>query len=300
MEYPPPATHGCAAADLAMYFHPDTPWSEPWYTTDQAIPPLLQSNSDTISRGSVSIYGDEKTVSFGTLFSDLSVCWFRVVFPMSDPHRVERYAQYLPSPSSLSRELLLEANETYGETVAAFAESFLGSGQFCDRGEGWDLANKALKYFDDFDYIPIPVPSVNRTHGHLIYAGKAMGKNKQIGRWRGGDDRVRRGDIVEWKSARINFVNSYVFGDFTAIITQDAVPSRGPSDGMALLPKELISLEVVEQSTSRPPEPSRNTYDLSEFEQGEMYIYRPVSLQAYLGIAELQDCPPTGLDTIAI
>jgi len=63
------------------------------------------------------------------------------------------------------------------------------------------MANEALLTCDQYD-VPSPVKSINRTHGCLIYEARAWGKrpNEQIGRWRGGDTSVRRGDIVEWNS----------------------------------------------------------------------------------------------------
>lgn len=63
------------------------------------------------------------------------------------------------------------------------------------------MANEALLACTQYD-VPTPTRSINRTHGHLIFEGRAWGKRpeEQIGRWRGGDDRIRRGDIVEWNT----------------------------------------------------------------------------------------------------
>lgn len=65
----------------------------------------------------------------------------------------------------------------------------------------WDMANEALLECAKHG-LPPPVTSINRTHGHLIFEGKAWGKgpDQQTGRWRGGDNSVRRGDIVEWNT----------------------------------------------------------------------------------------------------
>jgi len=192
---------------------------------------------------------------------------------------------------------LVEAHELYGDTIAGFAEIFVGSGEFCARGECWDLAHEALQYFKDFDYVPKPVPSVSRTHGHLIFEGKAMGSGTTGGRWRGGDDRVRRGDIVEWRKVKIRVVGALpgswsTLGnpDHTAVIVRDSQPSRTPVDGQPMSPVDLGSLEVVEQSLGLLPE--RKEYDLGAFEKGEMWIYRPVGMQAYLGTLFEAKCPP--------
>ena len=307
MSYPPPTEHGSAALDLSHYFHPDTYWDSPWYAEEHAKPPPLRDNTNIMWTGQYSYRGTRKSMNIVVMFSDLSMCWFSVSYnsqPLTDPANTERHAEYVPSPEPLSKEQLLEAHETYGETIAAFAESFLGSGQFCSRGECWDLAHEALKYFEQYDYVPKPIPSIHRTHGHLIFEGRANGKNNQVGRWRGGDDRVRRGDIVEWRSVKINFVGAQpgswaTLGDpeHTAVIVQDAVPTRTPHDGESLLPSEFMQLSVVEQSRNQPPEPKAQTYDMKAFEEGEVWIYRPVSMVGYLGVPAISATPPEGAAT---
>jgi hypothetical protein len=302
MSHPPSTTHGSAALDLAHYFQPSTYWETSWYSSDIPLPPPLRENKQTISASSWQSIGSKKTVNTGVAFSDLSICWFTVAFSTAssadpnDTSAVKRNAVYLPRPLPANKDTLLEAHETYGETIAAFAESFVGIGEFCARGECWDLANEALKYFENFDYVPKPVPSLSRTHGHLIFEGKATVKGKMVGRWRGGDDRVRRGDIAEWRKVKIGIVgapsNSWaILGDpdHTSIIVRDSQPSRPPADGEPLSPASLESLEVVEQSVRSPPD--RKTYDLNTFEQGEMWIYRPIGMQVYLGTLLEAVCP---------
>ncbi|KAF9528833.1 hypothetical protein CPB83DRAFT_853816 [Crepidotus variabilis] len=241
--------------------------------------------------------GPNKSVNIGVLFSDLSVFWGIVDFLTSNPeYPTNRKAIYLPPPQTCNQATLTEAHETYSESIALFAESFLGSGQHCGRGECWDLANEALNYFKDYDYIPKPVPSISRTHGHLIYEGRAteMGKTLE-GRWRGGDNRVRRGDIAEWRKVRIGRPGGFsMLGDpdHTAIIVADMVPRVTPRDGMSLSPAELGILTVIEQSRGQLPE--RRDYDCSCLEAGEMWIYRPISMEGYLGISQLSATAPYG------
>ena len=266
------------------------------------MPPPLYGNTQMSYTFGWTTHGHTKSLLAGVLFSDLSICWFSVFsddsnIDLSDTSSAVRSAYYLPCPSPMDKAALIEAHETYGETIAAFAESFDGTGEFCARGECWDLAHEALQYFDAYDYIPKPIPSISRTHGHLIFEGKAMGKGNMVGRWRGGDDRIRRGDIVEWRKVKINILGASpnsraLLGDpdHTAVIVRDSVPSRQPVDKQPLSPAELISIEVVEQSVKSPP--SRKVYDMNAFEEGEVWIYRPVSMQAYLGIPSLAwKCP---------
>ncbi|PSR72998.1 hypothetical protein PHLCEN_2v11102 [Hermanssonia centrifuga] len=300
MSHPPPTEHGSAALDLAHYFSPATHWDSPWYLT-QDLPPPIANNRPPSFSSAWEMRGPSKTVFGGAIFADLSMCWYSVQFPTtakSDPNdsrTVHRKAQYFPCPAARDQATLVEAHETYGETIAAFAESFEGTGQYCARGECWDLASEALKYFDQYDYVPKPIPSLSRTHGHLIYEGKAV-KNglQQCGRWRGGDDRIRRGDIAEWRSVRIGMGKTGGYAilgapDHTAVIVSDCVPSTHVYDGGPVKPSQLGLLEVIEQSVGSPPK--RQTYDLNQFQEGEMWIYRPIGMLDYVGSLLEPRCP---------
>ncbi|CDO70437.1 hypothetical protein BN946_scf184999.g78 [Trametes cinnabarina] len=286
--YPPHPEHGSSAEDLARYFLPTTFWDSPWYTEENVLPPPLRGNQHLTWTGSWWSDGRTKTLSVATLFADLSMCWYTVSFPQNytpntshdpnDPRTIQRHAAYLPRPSSWDRERLVAAHQTYGETIASFAESFEGTGRHCARGECWDLADEAIKSFEQYDWVPKPVPSISRTHGHLIYEGRAADKGRtQVGRWRGGDDRVRRGDIVEWRKARVS-KGPYAWStlgdpEHTAVVVADMVPRTAVADGLSVPPRELGTLEVVEQSVRSPPK--RERYDLSQLEEGEVWVYRP-------------------------
>lgn len=249
--------------------------------------------------------GSHKTINVGALFSDLSVFWGTVNFTTTrpaDPKTTKRAAAYLPPPDALDRERLVEAHETYGDTIALYAESFLGSGQVCARGECWDLANEALKYFQDYDYVPKPVPSISRTHGHLIYEARAKdGGRMKEGRWRGGDNRIRRGDIIEWRKVRIALPNGFsILGnpDHTAIIVADVELKSSPKDGETLSPMEVGVITVIEQSQGKLPD--KREYDLRCLEEGEVWIYRPISMEVYLGLRELSAVVPEGHERLKI
>ena len=51
--------------------------------------------------------------------------------------------------------------------------------------------------------------------------------------------------------------------------------------GVVLSPSDLGGLEVIEQSTGSPP--SRARYNLGMYQEGEMWIYRPRCMKAYVG-----------------
>ena len=112
---------------------------------------------------------------------------------------------------------------------------------------------------------------------------------------------MRRGDILEWRSARVGMGGGSwaILGnpEHTAVIVRDMVPRVGVSDGMILQPRNMGSLEVMEQSVGSPPK--RATYNLSNFEEGEVWIYRPVGMEAYVGCLLAPKCPD-GVNALSI
>ncbi|KAF8642936.1 hypothetical protein AX16_009324 [Volvariella volvacea WC 439] len=321
LSHPPPSEHGSSALDLAYYFHSSTAWSEAWYNSStMSLPPPLKDPE--ISKhvtwiGSWKSVGPNKTIYMSILFADLSMFWGTIQYSTNSYNPLgqeQRTAVYLPRPEPLSGEELLTAHETYGETIASFAESYAGSGEYCGRGECWDLAAEALKYFKEFDYVPPPVGSLSRTHGHLIYEAKASkigGRVEMVGRWRGGDDRMRRGDIIEWRRAKI--VNETILPsggrrtstrslgapDHTAIIVQDLVPLDPVGDGQELRPDRFDGvMVVVDQSVSTGGLPERKELDLTGLQEGEIWVYRPVGMESYLGVSGLVVEAPEGNDKL--
>jgi len=143
-----------------------------------------------------------------------------------------------------------------------------------------------------------PIPSLAHTHGHLIAWFRAE-NGRRAGTWRGGDDRVRRGDIVQWRSVKIVTkipgvgIRTGMLGapDHTSIVVRDAIPLKSPSDGESFLPEDMGTVEVVEQSVSTSQLPTKEQYDLGGMDTGEIWIYRPVGYKAYLGTELCAQCP---------
>ncbi|KZV65889.1 hypothetical protein PENSPDRAFT_744907 [Peniophora sp. CONT] len=303
MSFPPIPTHGSNGADLAHYFSAGRTWGpgDNWYNSSSPIPPMPPGvpQSQTRWAASTSSGGGSVTLSASLVFADMSVCYYRVTYP-SGPHspndsRVRREAWYTLRPPSLPGGPLVAAHSAYGEIIASFAESYAGTGQYVSRGECWDLAHDALETAKARYPDQAPVPSISRCHGHLIYCGRPG-----EGRWRGGDGCVRRGDIVEWRTVRIESGYGWaVLGDpdHTAIIVQDCTPAVPVTDGSALAPADLGSLTVVEQSVGSPPK--LETYTLSGMTQGEIWIYRPICMREYVGF-EFEVVPPPGAPVIAV
>ena len=304
--YPPQSTHGSAAEDLAHYFHPSTFWEKAWYEEQPSIRPPAMDKEDlfgmsgqTSRRAGV----QERTLFYGAFCRDLSIFWgmLKIVTQGSNqpgPNQIERSARFLRCPKPMDKETLVNAHNTYGETIAAFAEGYVESRRYCARGECWDLASEALKYFDQSDYVEKPIPSLSRTHGHLIASFNADVSGTPIGKWRGGDDRVRRGDIAQWRSVKIELKMGWGYGtatlgapDHTSVVVSDLVPGCPVENGEWLEVARFGTLEVAEQSVSTGELPKKAKYDLSGLKQGEVWIYRPIGMRTYIGTEFRPICP---------
>ena len=297
MSFPPPAVNGSAAADLAIFMHPSTPWdTTEWYASSSPIPPHLNGSPHIRFAGSFG-YSDPrvKTARGVILFSDLSICWYSVTYG-TGPSSVTRWARFLPRPEPLPGAVLQQAAETYGAAVAAFAKNAVAGGRPVAHGECWDIANEGLIHAQSV-FGDAPVPSISRAHGHLLFCGKPG-----VGRWRGGDDRFRAGDVVEWRSVRIGMGGYGAFAilgdpEHTAVLVEDTVPRCAVADGQDVRPADVGILTVVEQTAGHAPK--RDSYDLAKLQQGEVWVYRPIGMVTYLGSTLSIDIPP-GLETSAV
>jgi hypothetical protein len=100
---------------------------------------------------------------------------------------------------------------------------------------------------------------------------------------------------VEWRKVRLGKADGSGWSDLgnpdhTAVIvntylSSDPQAKQTPKDGDSMAPWEVGVLEVIEQSKGKKP--ARAEYDLANMESGEVWIYRPVGLQDYLGIDKL-------------
>jgi hypothetical protein len=297
MSFPPPAENGSAAADLAWYMHPSTPWDTAWYSSNSPIPPHLNGSPEMRFAGLSGSDGRSKTARGVMLFSDLSMCWYSVTYGSGGPPT--RWARFRPRPEPMSAAALQRAAQTHGAAVAAFAERAEASGRPVASGECWDIAHEALLHAASLCASPrdAPIPSTSRAHGHLLFCGRPG-----VGRWRGGDDRLRAGDVVEWRTVRIGGAQFGAFSilgnpDHTAVLVEDAVPRCAVADGESVRPADVGVLTVVEQSAGRVPR--RESYDLAKLLEGEVWVYRPVGMVEYLG-STLSVNVPSGLETYAV
>jgi hypothetical protein len=195
----------------------------------------------------------------------------------------------------MDRAALISTHETYGETMATYAETYADGNGAC-QGSGI-LAHEAIEYFAQFDYMPPPCPSFGRQHGHLIFSSIPRGGGKGV--WRGGDTRLRRGDVIELKNMRMMYGNGYKFLPMQdAIVTQDSEPVGSPlvADGRQV---QLGEVQVVEQRVGDIAR--RTTYDFKSMDVEEVSVYRVVGQREYLGTTteELAHMPE-GVDTFFV
>ena len=297
MSFPPPTENGSAAADLAWYMHPSTPWDTDWYASNSPIPPHLNGSPEIRFMGGFGSDGRSKTARGVMLFSDLSMCWYSVMYGSGGAPT--RWARFRPRPEPMSGAALRRAAQTHGVAVAAFAKRAEASGRPVARGECWDVANEAIQHAATLCAQPrdAPILSTSRAHGHLLFCGRPG-----VGRWRGGDDCLRAGDVVEWRRVRIGAKQFGAFAilgdpDHTAVLVEDTVPRCSVADGESVRPADIGVLTVVEQTAGRAPK--RESYDLAKLQEGEVWVYRPVGMVEYLG-STLSVEIPSGLETYAV
>ncbi|KAI9432742.1 hypothetical protein H4582DRAFT_1883590 [Lactarius indigo] len=295
MSFPPPTENGSAAADLAWYMLPSTPWDTDWYASDLPIPPHLNGSPEIRFAGAFGSDGHSKMARGVMLFSDFSMCWYSVTYGSGPP---ARWARFRPCPEPMPAAALQRAAQTHGTVVAAFAVSAEASGRPVACGECWDIAHEALLHTATLcaphDAL---VLSTSRVHGHLLFCGRPG-----VGRWRGGDDCLRAGDVVEWRSVRIGAAQFGAFAilgdpDHTAVLVEDTVPRCAVADGEGVRPGDVGVLTVVEQIAGRAPR--RASYDLAKLQEGEVWVYRPVGMVEYLGSTLSIDIP-SALETYAL
>ena len=227
---------------------------------------------------------------------------------MSAPNDCTREAAWVPTPEPWIAEDLRIASQMYGDLVASFAERAMGQRRHVGRGECWDLANEALREIANTQQgvLPKVMPPIAHSHGHLIFT--CVGG--QTGTWKGGDDTVRRGDIVQWLNVKIKVVGqphvTMTLGvpDHTAIIVSDShissltVDSNTDEKGQPLHPSAIGSLDVIEQSVRELP--TRRVYDMRQFLSGEVWIYRPMPMELFLGMAEITAVWPPPASAVRI
>jgi len=284
----------CRAEIIAQYFKTYRQWTSPsdqWFSTDDPVPTPMQGADDVKRVSCWTQTGNERTQTNYVLFPDLSQLWTEVRFDVSraGPPR-HAAARFRPPPGQMDAQTLMESSEIYGPWMVQFAEEAEQSRCHVARGECWDMANEALKAFPSDHYqVAPPLTSISRTHGIMLYHGRATGPGTGSGAWKQPHDLgvIRPGDIIEWRLVACETINptlSFTLGDpdHTALIVEAsgcAIGTRGSAD--ACPPSLLGLITVVEQSLKQIP--IRRTYNLATISRGQVWIYRPMAEETLLG-----------------
>ena len=212
--YPPPQPYSSSALTLSHCIL-EKPFSSPWFTdTSSPLPPPLESRTDHQSSFSWQQRNSSKQFIGMTVFGDCSVAWYRISWDVSLEsniplllQRIKREARYRPKPSPWDGEKLYEAHEIYGPRLSEYAQQAVTDGAPIGRGECWDLAHEGLLTIAKEVFQSLrPWNSIGRTHGHLIFWANAG--DKENGKWYGGDQYAREGDVIEWRKVRISEVGA--------------------------------------------------------------------------------------------
>ncbi|EGG12615.1 uncharacterized protein MELLADRAFT_101031 [Melampsora larici-populina 98AG31] len=290
-----------SSKDLATYFLNHHLWTsnqDQWYTLSDPIPNPILNLTDIKRMSSWKQTGSIRHQFNYILFSDLSQLWSSIIFNTQNPFPPQEVkVKYRPTPSIKDVNQLTIASETYSDYLLQYLEGVENRKTHVGRGECWDLANEALKAIPSFSpHLPLPLTSINRTHGWLLYHGEANGLGNGVGHWLPECiDQIRPGDVIEWKLVSCNTIHPTLMcklgdPDHTAMILD--VKSSNITNRF-IPPSQLGQITVLEQSLKQLP--IRRTYDLSTISAGSVWIYRPDSEKNLLGLsANSCDWPPKG------
>lgn len=288
------------------------------------MPPPLKTRSDLSWKAGLTSYGSTVEIKGVFQFDDLSTLWYCI--RLANSLRLDQFeskAAYAEPPQPWTEEShpgLLEANaDSYGEMLARKGEEWEGS--VVGDGECWTLIHQAILNVNGeqgYSKDQTLFESVGRTHGHLLYHGRAEqsnGKTRRGGVWRGGDlGNVRRGDVLEWGPSEFKVPTALSGGrtstttlklgapernspDHTALVIGVTPPSLTQSTGeehdldlpqgqQVLSPHRLGSITVLEQAAGQTVHRTTYQFDLTGegqgWTQGELWIFRPVGAQALL------------------
>ncbi|KAL9598093.1 MAG: hypothetical protein Q9219_004724 [cf. Caloplaca sp. 3 TL-2023] len=205
----------------------------------------------------------------------------RVKWKQSDPLGTAVAEQkHYPSPPPLSEEELDAAHKLYGANIATWAESTVGT--TVGDGECWTLIQRALIDLADtyrqYGKEP-PLISQGRSHGYPILTLTAPAAGSNAGLLQLAD--VRRGDIVELKSAHFHIVTEEApkkvpgqWGKWQKGAGEKNV--RLSHHTAVIVGVEGDVVKVVEQNGCVVGGVGEERYDLGEMRRGEVEVFRVV------------------------
>lgn len=271
-----PASHAASAVEAALgsqtytkapAFVPppsgkpvDTQMHTQWFVNDQP-PPDLQGLGWT-SQFSSSGGTTTKIYAF-RIPEDLSIIKLRIVYPTNNPAAATCERKDVPPPRELTPGELYEYNLLYGDVVARWAESMVGT-QVGD-GECWTLAKNAIEQSSQTALV-----SQAYTHGALIYQQNGSTNNpanivKNV-------EAIRRGDILQFYEAKFESrtaggtsSSSYGVPNHTAVVV-------GVSEGQR-------TVYILHQNTGGSKIVQQGQLELADMTGGELKAFRVVGAE---------------------
>lgn len=222
-----------------------------------------------------------KTLICAVRFTDtLAVTKVRISWKKSDPMgTVTAQQKHFPAPAPLSEDHLEKAHWTYGDNVAQWVEKSIGTR--VGDGECWTLIQRALADIADtyrqYGKEP-PLQSQGRSHGYpiLSISSDTPGSNSGLLELAG----VRRGDIVEMKSAHFQIIEEAPvqrqteWGQWQKGAGEKNI--RLSHHTAIVLDVDGDVIKVMEQNGSVSGAVGVEKYDLNQMTKGEIEVFRVV------------------------
>lgn len=238
----------------------DTQLHTQWFVNDSP-PPDLQGLGWT-SQFSSSAGTTTKIYAF-RIPEDLSIIKLRIVYPTHNPAAATCERKDVPPPRELSPGELYEYNLQYGDAVARWAESMVGT-QVGD-GECWTLAKNAIEQSSQTALV-----SQAYTHGALIYQQNGPPSNpanvvKNV-------EAIRRGDILQFFEAKFESRSAGGFSSSSYGVPNHTAVVVGVSEGQK-------TIYILHQNTGGSKIVQAGQIELAEMTSGELKAFRVVGAE---------------------
>ncbi|CAG80364.1 YALI0E34089p [Yarrowia lipolytica CLIB122] len=238
----------------------DTQMHTQWFVNDQP-PPDLQGLGWT-SQFSSSGGTTTKIYAF-RIPEDLSIIKLRIVYPTNNPAAATCERKDVPPPRELTPGELYEYNLQYGDGVARWAESMVGT-QVGD-GECWTLAKNAIEQSSQTALV-----SQAYTHGALIYQQNGSTNNpanivKNV-------EAIRRGDILQFYEVKFESRSAGGFSSASYGVPNHTAVVVGVSEGQR-------TVYILHQNTGGSKIVQQGQLELADMTSGELKAYRVVGAE---------------------
>lgn len=233
-----------------------------WFTKPArslTLPASLQGLNYTFSLSSSG--SNRKLVLALRIAETLAIVKFKLEWQVADPIgtvAVER--RDLPAPQPLAQPQLTQAHDAFGEGVARYAESVVGT-QVGD-GECWTLAQQAITQSSS----GAAMAPQGYTHGALVYHAVGGGPAPLAYA-----DRIQRGDICQFTSGRFDKRNPA-----GVIVGQSFVGQPNHTSVVVHVSDNNRVVDVLHQNVGGVRRVQQEQHNLDELTAGDIKIFRPV------------------------